>query len=89
METMECGCYRSTSLLEMISLQFLGRDFSALRFMDGGMRASVADALERSVSPDAPTLLEYNEALHILCAAPPCETKEAARYELIERLRSA
>lgn len=70
------------SLLDAISIQMGCKYLSDLRYLDSSQRAELARKLEK-IPPDCADLFEWNDALEYLAGAPPCDSREAARTQLM------
>lgn len=76
------------SLLDLLSIQMGCMYLSDLRFLSPEQRRYLAQRLDR-LTPRQEDIREWNDALAYLAGAPPEETAQAAKEQLVQLLTSA
>lgn len=79
--------YSRISLLEMILKDSGCHTLSELSTISKNQREKIAEHIANDIPSEAPTLQDYNEALHYLLCEGPRDTKESARRCLLDGLR--
>lgn len=79
--------YSRISLLEIIMMDSGCRSLSDLSTISKESKLKIADHIESDIPLDAPTLQDYNEALHYMLCVGPESTKEKARKRLLDGLK--
>lgn len=74
------------SLLDLLSIQMGCMYLSDLRFLSPEQRRYLAQKLDR-LTPREEDVREWNDALDYLTGAPPEETAQAAKEQLVKLLR--
>lgn len=78
--------YSRISLLETILMDSDCRSLSDLSVISKAQRKAIAKHISRDIPLEAPTLQDYNEAIHYLLCLGPEGTKEKARECLLNGL---
>lgn len=73
------------SLLDLLSIQMECRYLSDLRFLPSKQRRRLAQKLEQ-LTPREEDVREWNDALVYLTGAPPQNTAQAAKEQLVQLL---
>ena len=73
---------QGVSLLDAISIQMGCEYLSDLRFLDSGQRTVLARKLEK-LPLEMADLHDWNDALEYLAGAPPCDSREEAKKQLV------
>lgn len=76
------------SLLDLLSIQMKCEYLSDLRFLSQEQRQYLAHKLDR-LTPRNEDVRDWNDALNYLTGAPPMDTAQAAKEQLVQLLRSA
>lgn len=76
------------SLLDLLSIQMGCMYLSDLRFLSLEQRCYLAQRLNR-LTPREKDLRDWNDALNYLTGAPPMDTAQAAKEQLVQLLTSA
>lgn len=74
------------SLLDFLSIQMRCMYLSDLRFLSPEQRRYLAQKLDQ-LTPREEDVREWNDALDYLTGAPPEETTQAAKEQLVKLLR--
>ena len=74
------------SLLDLLSIQMGCMYLSDLRFLSPEQRRYLAQKLDQ-LTPREEDVREWNDALDYLTGAPPEETTQAAKEQLVKLLR--
>lgn len=78
--------YSRVSLLESILIDSGCKSLGNLSLLTKAQRMRIGGHIKNDIPPDAPTLQDYNEALHYLLCLGPEDTKEKARSRLLSGL---
>lgn len=78
--------YSRVSLLETILMDSGCKSLGDLSTLSKDKRSKIAEHISCDIPLDAPTLQDYNEALHYLLCVGPENSKEKARSRLLNGL---
>ena len=76
------------SLLDLMSIQMGCMYLSDLRFLSQEQRQYLAHKLDR-LTPRNEDVRDWNDAMNYLTGAPPMDTAQAAKEQLVQLLTSA